>query len=406
MGSEIDTKSIEPVRNAVSLFGDKSDQKKYLAARSKSDCEKEFEVLTKELADCKVQLEAKHAAHLQALLKLEHNQKMINELSTLLKKSDIERNKNVNECSECKALKDELESKMKEMADQNLETTAKAEKEQKEELLQQVKELNEVIYDSKLDAIKSEQEKLAILGSLSEKEEKIELATKATSQVQQQLEDMTKHAEMLQGLQNQPMDKSTRVETLVLSEDSAPKFVNDSGQLSIDMELKERKIMDQYVYIETLEMELTQVEIALLKSQFQEHRLAHKNGQVTEVSKVDHSKAEAEERNSENNNDHVTSRNGAQGSVGEVKRFSELALMEKELENASGKISELRARGEQALSKAEFAENAKAALEDKIRRHREHMQRRRAALTALHLGRNLPLNHLVLPHHMEHLEPM
>ncbi|KAH1132464.1 hypothetical protein GYH30_011350 [Glycine max] len=403
MGSEIDTKSIEPVRNAVSLFGDKSDQKKYLAARSKSDCEKEFEVLTKELADCKVQLEAKHAAHLQALLKLEHNQKMINELSTLLKKSDIERNKNVNECSECKALKDELESKMKEMADQNLETTAKAEKEQKEELLQQVKELNEVIYDSKLDAIKSEQEKLAIL---SEKEEKIELATKATSQVQQQLEDMTKHAEMLQGLQNQPMDKSTRVETLVLSEDSAPKFVNDSGQLSIDMELKERKIMDQYVYIETLEMELTQVEIALLKSQFQEHRLAHKNGQVTEVSKVDHSKAEAEERNSENNNDHVTSRNGAQGSVGEVKRFSELALMEKELENASGKISELRARGEQALSKAEFAENAKAALEDKIRRHREHMQRRRAALTALHLGRNLPLNHLVLPHHMEHLEPM
>ena len=35
MGSEIDTKSIEPVRNAVSLFGDKSDQKKYLAARSK-----------------------------------------------------------------------------------------------------------------------------------------------------------------------------------------------------------------------------------------------------------------------------------------------------------------------------------------------------------------------------------
>ncbi|KAL3018345.1 hypothetical protein AAZX31_05G023300 [Glycine max] len=442
MGSEIDTKSIEPVRNAVSLFGDKSDQKKYLAARSKSDCEKEFEVLTKELADCKVQLEAKHAAHLQALLKLEHNQKMINELSTLLKKSDIERNKNVNECSECKALKDELESKMKEMADQNLETTAKvrdqlshvlsalkatqrelinketelAEKEQKEELLQQVKELNEVIYDSKLDAIKSEQEKLAIL---SEKEEKIELATKATSQVQQQLEDMTKHAEMLQGLQNQPMDKSTRVETLVLSEDSAPKFVNDSGQLSIDMELKERKIMDQYVYIETLEMELSQlkqeltdsdieaqVEIALLKSQFQEHRLAHKNGQVTEVSKVDHSKAEAEERNSENNNDHVTSRNGAQGSVGEVKRFSELALMEKELENASGKISELRARGEQALSKAEFAENAKAALEDKIRRHREHMQRRRAALTALHLGRNLPLNHLVLPHHMEHLEPM
>ena len=37
--------------------------------------------------------------------------------------------------------------------------------------------------------------------------------------------------------------------------------------------------------------------------QFQEHRLAHKNGQVNEVSKVDHSKAEPQERNSENNNE-------------------------------------------------------------------------------------------------------
>ena len=37
--------------------------------------------------------------------------------------------------------------------------------------------------------------------------------------------------------------------------------------------------------------------------QFQEHRLADKNGQVTEVSKVNHSKAEHHERNSENNNE-------------------------------------------------------------------------------------------------------
>ncbi|XP_029129032.1 E3 ubiquitin-protein ligase BRE1A [Cajanus cajan] len=480
MGSEIDTKSIEPVRNAVSLFGDKGDQKKYQPTRSKSGCEKELEELTKELSNCKVQLEAKQAAHMQALLKMEHSQKMIHELTTLLKNSDFERNKNTNECSECRACKDELESKMKEMADQNLETAKvrnqlthvlcelkatqrellnketelvaardselkaltnakqlesalEVEKEQKEELLQQVKELNEVIHNSKLAAIEAEKEKLAIL---SEKDEKIDLATKATAQVQQQLEDMRKHVEMLQELQNQLMDKSTTLvdslplepmqayETLTLSEDSAPKNINNSDQLIIDMELKERKIMDQSVYIETLEaewsrlkQELTvakeeinslnitneslrselhearvkqnmkketdneaQVEIALLKSQLQELRLTNKN---------DHSKSEAEERNSENNDDHVTCKyyfektSGAQGSVGEVGRLSELALMKKEVENASVKIAELRARAEQALSRAEFAENAKAALEDKIRRHREHRQRRRAALTAL-----------------------
>ncbi|BAT76549.1 hypothetical protein LR48_Vigan01g275900 [Vigna angularis] len=475
MGSEIDTKSIEPVRNAVSLFGDKGDQKKYQAARSKSDCGNEFEELTKELANCKFQLEAKHAAHMQALLKLEHSQKMIHELSTLLKKSDIERNKNMSECSECRSRKGELESKMKEMVDQSLEaakvrdqfahvlselkatqrellnketelvaardsemnslTKAKqlesaleAEKEQKEELVQQVKELNEAIHNSKLAAIESEREKLALL---SEKDEQIDFATKATAQVQQQLEDMRKHEEMLQ---NQPMGVSTVVDSLllehilangklVLSEDSSPK---DLDRLNIDMELKERKIMDQSAYIHTLEMELsrlkqqvkvakkeinalsitnesltselqeanaelnmnkesdieTQVEIALLKSKLQEHRVVYNNGKITEESTTDHSKAEAEERNSEKNNEHVTGKS-LFGVEGEVGRFSELALMKKELENASVKISELRARAEQALSRAEFAENAKTALEEKIRRHREHRQRRRLALTAL-----------------------
>ncbi|RDX92270.1 hypothetical protein CR513_25627, partial [Mucuna pruriens] len=491
MGSEIDTKSIEPVRHAVSLFGDKSDNKKYQPTRSKSDYAKDSEELTKELANCKVQLEAKQGAHMQALLKLEHNQKMIHDLSTLLKKSDFERNKNTNQCSECRGCKDELESKMKEMADQDLETAKvrdqlshvlselkatqrellnketelvaardselnalanvkqlesalEVEKERKEELMQKVKELNDVIHNSKVATIKAEKEKLAIL---SEKDEKIDLATKAAAQVQQQLEDMRKRVEMLQGLQNQPTDKSPLVGslplesmqvngTLTLSEDSAPKAINDSNQLNVDMELKERKIMDQSFYIETLEMELSQlkqkltvakgeikglnittesltselhkakaelnmkkesdieefeaqVEIAFLKSHLQEHMLAYKNAHVTEFSKTDYTKAEAEERNSENNNDHVTRKslvektNGIEGSIGEVGRLSELALMKKELENASVKISELRARAEQALSRAELAENAKAMLEDKIRRHREHKQRRRAALTAL-----------------------
>ncbi|KAG2407762.1 uncharacterized protein HKW66_Vig0025840 [Vigna angularis] len=392
MGSEIDTKSIEPVRNAVSLFGDKGDQKKYQAARSKSDCGNEFEELTKELANCKFQLEAKHAAHMQALLKLEHSQKMIHELSTLLKKSDIERNKNMSECSECRSRKGELESKMKEMVDQSLEaakvrdqfahvlselkatqrellnketelvaardsemnslTKAKqlesaleAEKEQKEELVQQVKELNEAIHNSKLAAIESEREKLALL---SEKDEQIDFATKATAQ--QQVKVAKKEINAL-SITNESL-------TSELQEANAELNMNKESDIE------------------------TQVEIALLKSKLQEHRVVYNNGKITEESTTDHSKAEAEERNSEKNNEHVTGKS-LFGVEGEVGRFSELALMKKELENASVKISELRARAEQALSRAEFAENAKTALEEKIRRHREHRQRRRLALTAL-----------------------
>ncbi|CAJ2664613.1 unnamed protein product [Trifolium pratense] len=451
----IDTTSIEPVRVGVSLFDDKGDSDKFLPARNKRDYEKEIEDLTKELDNYKTQLEAKHVAHIKALLKPEQNQKMIHELSTLLKNSDIERNKYMNECSEGKASKDELESTMKEMADLKLETAKlrdqlshvlvelkasqrellnkdteifaardsesnavtkakqlendlKLEKELKEELLHQVFELSEIIHRSKLAAIKTEKRNI---GMLYQKDEKIQLATQDNDQAQQEMEDMRKHIDIIHGLQNKQMVD----EAHILSE--------DSNLLKNDIEQKERYMMDQSAYIYRLELELNQlknelssakedinelnisiesliselrkakdelkmnkerdieaeVEIALLKSHLQECRSAYKNEYVT-----DHSKGEAEERNSEKNNDNITISlvKEAEKENGKGNHL-ELALMKKELENASLKISEMRTRAEQAMSRAELAENGKAALEEKIRRHREHRLRKKAALTAL-----------------------
>ncbi|XP_045790332.1 myosin heavy chain, fast skeletal muscle-like [Trifolium pratense] len=451
----IDTTSIEPVRVGVSLFDDKGDSDKFLPARNKRDYEKEIEDLTKELDNYKTQLEAKHVAHIKALLKPEQNQKMIHELSTLLKNSDIERNKYMNECSEGKASKDELESTMKEMADLKLETAKlrdqlshvlvelkasqrellnkdteifaardsesnavtkakqlendlKLEKELKEELLHQVFELSEIIHRSKLAAVKTEKRNI---GMLYQKDEKIQLATQDNDQAQQEMEDMRKHIDILHGLQNKQMVD----EAHILSE--------DSNLLKNDIEQKERYMMDQSAYIYRLELELNQlknelssakeeinelnisiesliselrkakdelkmnkerdieaeVEIALLKSHLQECRSAYKNEYVT-----DHSKGEAEERNSEKNNDNITISlvKEAEKENGKGNHL-ELALMKKELENASLKISEMRTRAEQAMSRAELAENGKAALEEKIRRHREHRLRKKAALTAL-----------------------
>lgn len=426
--------------------------------------------MTKELASYKVQLEAKHVAHIKALLKPEQNQKMIQELSTLLKNSDIERNKYVNEHSEGRASsKDELESMMKEMADLKLETVKvrdqlshvlselkatqrellnkdteifaardselnavtkaeqlenelKMEKEQKEELLHQVNELNEHVHRSKLAAIKVEKQNI---GMLYQNDEEIQLATKDNDQAQQEMEDMRKNIDMLHELQNKQMVD----EALTLSEDSPSDAIKDLNKLNNDIEQKERYIMDQSACIDRLEMELNQlkdeltsakeeinelninnesltselhmakeelktnkerdidaqVEIALLKSHLQEYRLAYKDGYIT-----DHSKGEAEERNSEENNDNITiSLEDYNCMVKEAEKGNEkgnqieLALMKKELENASLKISEMRTRAEQAISRAELAENGKAALEDKIRRHREHRLRKKAALTAL-----------------------
>jgi chromosome segregation ATPase len=216
------------------------------------------------------------------------------------------------------------------------------------------------------------------------------------------MEDMRKHIDILHGLQNKPMV------------DEANVLSKDSNLLKNDIEQMERYIMDQSDYIDKLETELNQlkneltsakeeinglnisnesltselhkakdelkmnkekdieaeVEIALLKSHLQECRSAYKNEYVNE----------AEERNSEKNSDNITISLVKEAEKG---NHLELALVKKELENASLKISEMRTRAEQAMSRAELAENSKAALEEKIRRHREHRLRKKAALTAL-----------------------
>ncbi|XP_051115834.1 uncharacterized protein LOC127241001 [Andrographis paniculata] len=55
----------------------------------------------------------------------------------------------------------------------------------------------------------------------------------------------------------------------------------------------------------------------------------------------------------------------------------------KELEMAMAKIGELRIRVEQAASRAEAAEKAKLALEEKIKKKKVHKERRKAAMAAL-----------------------
>ena len=94
----------------------------YFLHQPELEKEQELEGLLKDLANCKVQLEAKDSAHMQALLKLDHYRKTADELSTLLKSSEVERDKYINDCIESRTRIDELETKTKEMADQLLET--------------------------------------------------------------------------------------------------------------------------------------------------------------------------------------------------------------------------------------------------------------------------------------------
>ncbi|XP_034214681.1 protein WEAK CHLOROPLAST MOVEMENT UNDER BLUE LIGHT 1-like isoform X2 [Prunus dulcis] len=319
---EIDTKPIESVQAALSLFEEKTDHRKTRpTGTDESDKERELEGVLKDLANYKVQLEAKDAAYMQVLLKLQHHQYTADELSILLQNIEVERDRYIEESKEARTQVHQLESKVREMSDQLsdtlkvreqlmhvfselkatqaellsmeteladardselkaltqaelMETAFVMEKERAEELLKHVSELSEAVVMSKVAAIEAEKEKLVLL---SEKDAEIELAAQATLQAQEQLEDVRKQIGMMEELEDQLLAKSSFIDMLQLeinqvneqlsfSEKAASDGMNDLKQLEEELEVKERKILDQEGFIQALEMELNQLKLGLINA--------------------------------------------------------------------------------------------------------------------------------------------
>ncbi|CAL9031360.1 unnamed protein product [Prunus brigantina] len=320
---EIDTKPIESVQAALSLFEEKTDHRKTrpTGTDEESEKERELEGVLKDLANYKVQLEAKDAAYMQVLLKLQHHQYTADELSILLQNIEVERDRYIEESKEARTQVHQLESKVREMADQLsdtlklreqlmhvfselkatqaellsmeteladardselkgltqaelMETAFVMEKERAEELLKHVSELSEAVVMSKVAAIEAEKEKLVLL---SEKDAEIEIAAQATLQAQEQLEDVRKQIGMMEELEDQLLAKSSFIDMLQLeinqvkeqlrfSEKAASDAMNDLKQLEEELEVKERKILDQEGFIEALEMELNQLKLELINA--------------------------------------------------------------------------------------------------------------------------------------------
>ncbi|KAK9926060.1 hypothetical protein M0R45_023314 [Rubus argutus] len=561
---EIDTNPIESVQAALSLFEDMADHRKPRPTGTtdkESEKERDIKGILKDLANYKVQLEAKDAAYMQALLKLQHHQDTADELSTQLQNIEIERDEYIRECKEARTRGDELESKAKEMADQlsetakireqlmhvfselkatqaelfsletdlarardselkaltqaeMMETAFTMEQERTEELVRHVADLNEAIFMSKDAAMEAENEKLAML---SEKDAEIELATQAALKAQEQLEDMRKQTEPIHELENQLLTKSEYIkmlqleikevsEQLSLSEKAASDAIDNLKLVQEELDVKERKNLDQEGLIESLEMELNRlklelmnanevanrvkvdveiltgqlleakteideikeresnalVEIALLESELhrgrskiaaaevaeartenmksgmylaiqqlaieaenakKENRMLKQGGdgvdeetdieqfQDAEATEIEELKAgEDHERTKEEDGDQVitislkeyeyliekSEKSGQvplsleegfgfsrQSSLSATEDKSELERLKKELEAATEKVAQFRNRAEQAATRADLAEIAKAGLEDQIRRWREHREKRKAALAAL-----------------------
>ncbi|TXG51497.1 hypothetical protein EZV62_024021 [Acer yangbiense] len=470
---EIDTKPIEPVQVAISLFGKKADLTRHRSTTSYSDFEnekeREFEGLLKNLANYKVQLEAKDSTYRQALLKLEYNQKIAHQLSTFLNESEAEREKYIVEYTKATTHIDEVELKLKELADQLSETcnireqllhvfnelkaaqdelfnaetelaftrdlqfkamteaqlmesAANIEKEKAQELLRHVLELKEDVLMSKLSAIETEKLKYKML---SEKDSEIE--------------DLKNQLEIMEELENQFLFRSIFADFLELELKQSNELLNSSKIATSRAQNDLKQLKAEMEEVKTRESE-AQIEVALLKSELHrgrskiaaaeaaEARVKSVNSGLyravqelaVEAEKVkmenqklkqgDDKTVEFEFINnpqadykSENEYDaHITisieeyeslikkaekiDQILVSSSVKECDKSEyeyELQKLKKELEVTMAKIGEFRSRAEQAITRAEKAEKAKATLEDRLRRWQQQKETRKAALVAL-----------------------
>lgn len=451
----------------------------------------DFEGLLKDLANYKLQLEAKDSAYKQALLKLDHYQKIADELSTLLKQAEGEREKYVEECTEARTRIDGLESKLKEMADQPAETTrlreqllhvlnelkaaqeellsmetelaaarglqlkamtqaqlmesaAGMEKDNSDMLSRHVSELNEALFKAELVAIEAHSEKCKIL---SEKDAELEVAKAKATEAEEQLEDLKRQLEMIQELEIELLEKSIVIDLLRLeleqslemltsSDKAASDVIKELKQVKEEMEVKERGNLDQAFRIVSMEMELHQLKLELknaneemdslksnaamltdllqrAKTEMDEVKKRENEAQAeivesalintrVEFEQADELENVTEEIKDDQNDAFVVvsaeeydllvkkAAKGDEVSTALVERYpiqpeskDELETLKKKLEGAMAKIGELRNRVEQAMTRADAAEKAKAGLEDHIKRYKEHKQKKNVALVAL-----------------------
>ncbi|XP_068654645.1 WEB family protein At5g55860-like isoform X2 [Aristolochia californica] len=294
---EVDSKPFESVQAALSLFGQKTEQRKYRSTRNE-EVEKEIELdlMQKELSGYKVQLEIKESAHMQALLELEVCSKKVDELSTRLNESENEREKYIVEYKKTKSRLDKLESEnthllaqlfendnargslqqtlnelktaeeelKAQLAASNeakvsaltqvelMETAREMNKEKIAEFLKHVSELNEAILFLKLSAIETDKEKTATLFS---KDEAIEKAY-------EQIEEMKKELDRVEDLENKLLTKNLLVETLELELKQAKGIASDamkeSETLKIEIEQRGQVNSEREIYVQSIEMQLHQ----------------------------------------------------------------------------------------------------------------------------------------------------
>ncbi|XP_048228521.1 protein WEAK CHLOROPLAST MOVEMENT UNDER BLUE LIGHT-like 1 isoform X2 [Ricinus communis] len=305
------------------------------------DKEKDIEGLQKDLANYKVQLEAKDAAYLQLLHKLEHYQKTAEEFSVQLKNSEVERDFYCEECGEARVRANELEAKVKEMTDQLLDTGKV--KEQLSHVLGELKAAQGEVLSMETELVAAREEKLKVLTQakmvetaaniekeraeqllkrVSELNQAISLSRQASFDAQKEItnffpekndetEDIRKQEEMIHELECQLLSKSVFIDLLQVELNQANELLsssdkivsdamNDLNKLKENLKDKEKENSDRAVYVGVLESEMNMLKKELESANDEATRLNSNVGKLTdELEKVNIEMVEMKVRENE-----------------------------------------------------------------------------------------------------------
>ncbi|KAI7745215.1 hypothetical protein M8C21_016636 [Ambrosia artemisiifolia] len=364
---EIDSDPIKPVKASVSHFGQKCVQiKGRSTSEDESENEKDLEVILRDLANCKFQLEAMDAAHKQALLNQHNHETSVNALKTLLEASEFEKEVYINECKEAKIRVSELESKIQEMADEltMLKST-------ETELCMLEKQLMEAISD-KIETMKRMVEMETQVKHIELLESELtqlrnELKLRGESELTQ-LETMRSELDEVRDRENE-----AQVEIALLKAEIHKERSKTAAAEAAELKAKGEKSA-AYFALQQMAIETQEV-----KKENQRLQSEHEEVQFQDANSVNEITISLEEYE-------ILVKKSEEAKLEpqmESKSREEIDNLKKDLENAHARVSEFRTRAEQAATRAEVAEQAKAALEEQVKEWKEQKQRRRAALAAL-----------------------
>ncbi|GJN08696.1 hypothetical protein PR202_ga26647 [Eleusine coracana subsp. coracana] len=231
--AEIDTRPLDSVREAVTLFEPRSDRlSRFSPDRNQQQEKEEVDFLTKELATCKLQLEVKQNETKQAILKMEALEKAMQELAA---ENSMIRIRQSEAGDECKALRAELAVVKGELAAANasiafalrevemVETRAIVERNSTKDALMRILQLNESVLSSAVAAIRAEEERSVFFQEV----------TREFFDSDRNLEVIRRQTEMMERMERELVAKTVEVEYLRSELNEAKeKYVSSSREIS------------------------------------------------------------------------------------------------------------------------------------------------------------------------------